>query len=443
MLVDDMTLIKPLGKGAFGEVYLTSKRGSSQKFATKRIDKKFTMNPKAKKYLDNEIAILRAIDHPNIVKLYEVKETSTCYYLVTEYCNGGGLSDCLEEYHNKHNKPFPEEIVQYLMKQIVDALKYLHEKTILHRDIKLDNILVNFDNEEDRRNKNMLKAKVKMIDFGFARYLKKEELAYSTLGSPINMDPGILRKLNKMSHSSEYGYDEKADIWSLGTICYEMLIGQCTFDADSMKDLVSKVEKGDYFIPTTLSKEAVSFLNGMLQYDFKKRLTAKQLSRHKFINKDFNQLQKINLKEIKKNVKGSKLKINSKMNQSIWDVFGDGQCSVVLEDFDQENMVDEESSTNDETDKENKDNDQVNFAQQVNYQDNENKMTSVYKPQKIIEKPPSQEKPLNQKALEKEFMKVFDIINDDFIFIEPKLIPIIPGDDPNVIYRVSESREDF
>jgi serine/threonine protein kinase len=441
MLVDDMTLIKPLGKGAFGEVYLTSKRGSSQKYATKRIDKKFTVNPKAKKYLDNEIAILRAIDHPNIVKLYEVKETSTCYYLVTEYCNGGGLSDCLEEYQNKYNKPFPEEIVQYLMKQIVDALSYLHGKTILHRDIKLDNILVNFDNEDDRRNKNMLKAKVKMIDFGFARYLKKEELAYSTLGSPINMDPGILRKLNKMAHSSEYGYDEKADIWSLGTICYEMLIGHCTFDADSMKDLVSKVEKGDYFIPTTLSKEAVSFLNGMLQYDIKKRLTAKQLSGHKFIRKDFNQLQKINLKDFKnkQNVKGSKLRINSKMNQSIWDVFGDGQCSVVLEDFDQENMV-EEDSTNDSNDQ---DNDNVNFAQQINTQDNGKKITSNYKPPKIIDKPANQEKPLNQKALEKEFMRVFEMVNDDFIFIEPKLIPIIPGDDPNVIYRVSESREDF
>ena len=327
------------------------------------------------------------------------------------------------------------------MKQIVDALSYLHGKTILHRDIKLDNILVNFDNEDDRRNKNMLKAKVKMIDFGFARYLKKEELAYSTLGSPINMDPGILRKLNKMAHSSEYGYDEKADIWSLGTICYEMLIGHCTFDADSMKDLVSKVEKGDYFIPTTVSKEAVSFLNGMLQYDIKKRLTAKQLSGHKFIRKDFNQLQKINVTDIKKNVnvKGSKIRINSKMNQSIWDVFGDGQCSVVLEDFDQENMV-EEDSTNDSNDQ---DNDNVNFAQQINTQDNGKKITSNYKPQKIIDKPANQEKPLNQKALEKEFMRVFEMVNDDFIFIEPKLIPIIPGDDPNVIYRVSESREDF
>ena len=425
MLTDDLTLIKALGKGAFGEVYLTSKIGSKEKFATKKIDKKFTSNPKAKKYLDNEIAILKAVDHPNIVKLYEVKETSSCYFLVTEFCNGGSLSDCLENYQEKHNKPFPEEVVQFLMKQIVSALAYLHKKTILHRDIKLDNILVNFDSEEDRRNKNMLKAKVKMIDFGFARYLKKEELAYSTLGSPINMDPGILRKLNKMAHSSEYGYDEKADIWSLGTICYEMLIGKCTFDANSMKELVKKVEKGDYFIPTTLSKEAVSFLNGMLQYDLKKRLTAQQLLRHKFINKNFNDLSKINLKEIKKNIKGSKLRINSKMNQSIWDVFGDGQCSVVLEEYDQEDMVEE-------TDEDVNDDGNGETKPPVDEQkDNEIKR----RPSKVI--------PLNGKDLENEFMRVFELVNDDFIYIEPKLIPMIPGDDPNVIHKVSDFRDNF
>ena len=277
MISDDLTLIKPLGKGAFGEVYLTSKVGTNEKYATKKIDKKFAANPRAKKYLDNEIAILKEIDHPNIVKLYEVKETSKFYYLVTEYCNGKGLSDCLEEYQEKYNKPFSEEIVQYLMKQIVSAIRYLHKNTILHRDIKLDNILVHFENEQDLKKKDMLKAKVKLIDFGFARHLKKEELAYSVLGSPINMDPGILRKLNKVEHSNKYGYDEKADIWSLGTIFYEMLVGTNVFDAENMKDLLNKVNKGDYKLPTTLSREAVSFLNGMLQYDLKKKINSRTI----------------------------------------------------------------------------------------------------------------------------------------------------------------------
>ena len=229
MLVEDLTLIKCLGKGAFGEVYLTSKRGSQEKFATKKIDKKYAQNPKAKKYIDNEIKILREIREDNIenvIKLYDVKETNTNYFLVMEYCNGGGLSDCLDYHIKQYKRPFSEEIVQYLMRQIVSGIKYLHGKHILHRDIKLDNILVKFNSEEDRQNKNMLKSIVKIIDFGFARHLDPKQLAFSTLGSPINMEPGILRKLNKMENSRDYGYDEKADIWSLGTICYEMLIGK-------------------------------------------------------------------------------------------------------------------------------------------------------------------------------------------------------------------------
>ena len=420
MLVDDLTLIKPLGKGAFGEVFLTSKQGTKQKFATKQIDKKYAANPKAKKYLDNEIMILKDIDHENIVKLYDVKETSQYFYLVTEYCNGGGLSDCLEKYQEEHNAAFPEELVQYLMKQIVSALRYLHRKRILHRDIKLDNILVHYDSEEDRVNKNLMKAKVKMIDFGFARYLKKEELAYSTLGSPINMDPGILRKLNKLEHSKEYGYDEKADIWSLGTACYEMLIGNCTFDAESMKELVTKVERGNYFLPSTLSKEAVSFLNGMLQYDFKKRFTAEQLYRHKFLNKNFKDLNKINLKDIKNHIAGSKIRINTKLNQSIWNVFGDGQCSTILEEVGPEDMIEESSESSADTSHTNEIPD-------------------------IVTKPTfknTEELKLTEEELRKEFFKVFERINDDFIYIEPKLLPIIPGDDPAVINKVSGFNED-
>ena len=421
MLVDDLTLIKSIGKGAFGEVFLTSKQGTKQKFATKQIDKKYAANPKAKKYLDNEIMILKDIDHENIVKLYDVKETSQYFYLVTEYCNGGGLSDCLEKYQEEHNAAFPEELVQYLMKQIVSALRYLHAKRILHRDIKLDNILVHFENEEDRVKQNLMKAKVKMIDFGFARYLKKEELAYSTLGSPINMDPGILRKLNKMEHSKEYGYDEKADIWSLGTACYEMLIGNCTFDAESMKELVSKVERGNYFLPSTLSKEAVSFLNGMLQYDFKKRFTAEQLYRHKFLNKKYSELERIDIKDIKKHITGSKIRINTKLNQSIWNVFGDGHCSTILEDVGSEDMI-----------------------EAPNEPSTDNSSTDNIKPD-IMPKP-NPRKPeigkLTEEQLKKEFLKVYESINDDLIYIEPKLLPIIPGDDPAVINKVSEFNED-
>ena len=409
MLVDDLTLIKGLGKGAFGEVYLTSKQGSQEKFATKKIDKKYAANPKAKKYIDNEIKILKEIDHPNIIKLYDVKENNQNYYLVMEYCNGGGLSDCLEYHIKQFRKPFSEEIVQYLMKQIVSGLKYLHGKHILHRDIKLDNILVKFDSEEDRQKKNMLKAKVKIIDFGFARYLDPKQLAFSTLGSPINMEPGILRKLNRMENSRDYGYDEKADIWSLGTICYEMLIGKCTFDAGSMKELLGKVESGNYLLPTTLYKEAASFLNGMLQYDPKKRLTAERLFCHKFLTKPYKELTKMDLKNINKHIYGTNLRINSKKNQSIWVIFEEEES---LENISSE-MVDIKMPVPDK------------------------KPIPVPKPDPVIDYK------MDEKAIQKEFLKAFDEMNDDFIYIEPKLIPIIPGDDPTVISKVSEFKEDY
>ena len=420
MLVDDLTLKKCLGKGAFGEVYLTSKQGSLDKYATKKIDKKFTSNPRAKKYLDNEINILKEIDHPNIIKLIEVQETTQFYYLVMELCNGGGLSECLEEYQKQYKKPFPEETVQYLMKQIVSGINYLHKKNILHRDIKLDNILVNFDSEEDKKKKNMLKAKVKIIDFGFSRHLAPASLAYSTLGSPINMDPGILRKLNKMEHSKDYGYDQKADIWSLGTICYEMLIGKCTFDAESMRELVSKVEKGNYFLPTTLSKEAVSFLNGMLQYDSKKRLNAEQLSHHKFLTKKYSELNKINLREASSKIVGSQIKINSRQNQSIWVIFETDDEN--LDSIDSK-MVDIPQDNDKDKDKNKKPDDDVSGGDGQN----------------IIVK--NQVK-VDDETIKKEFFESFFEMNDDFIYIEPKLIPIIPGDDPAIINKVSEFSED-
>jgi len=416
MLVGDYTLTKSLGKGAFGEVYITSKQGTQEKFATKKIDKKFARNPKAKKYIDNEIKILKSIEHENIIKLYDQLETSQYYFLVTEYCNGGGLSDCLDYHINQYHKPFSEEVVQYLMRQIVSGIRYLHSKHILHRDIKLDNILVKFDTEEDKQKKNMLKAKVKIIDFGFARYLDPKELAFSTLGSPINMEPGILRKLNKMENSRNYGYDEKADIWSLGTICYEMLIGHCTFDASSMKELLSKVEAGNYLLPTSISKEAASFLNGMLQYDPKQRLNAEKLYSHHFLTKDYKSLTKMNLNNVQKHLYGANLKINSKKNQnSIWVIF------------------EEEESL-----------DSISGGDMISTEDNDKTIVDDKNPKPIIEPIKTvNEYQMDEKSIMREFQNAFDEMNDDFIFIEPKLIPIIPGDDPAVISKISQFNEDY
>ena len=323
MIVDNFILEKPIGSGSFGEVFLTKKKGDNKKkYATKRFERSLVEDSEAIKYLKNEIKILQFLKHPNIARYEDVKKTKKHIFIVMEYCNGGELSKALEKYMEINGKPFTEEIVQHLMRQIIDAFKFMHERKIIHRDVKLDNILLNYENEKDKENFDLMKAQVKIIDFGFACKVAKTGLQYTALGSPINMDPLILKKINSNNKKTrQLGYTQKADIWSLGTICYEMLIGKSAFDAEDMEDLVNKIEDGSYSVPTNMSHEVISFLNGMLQYDPSIRLSAEQLSRHAFLTKNVKDFKPINLKKVDKKVSGKKLNINAKKNATIWSIF--------------------------------------------------------------------------------------------------------------------------
>ena len=214
-------------------LYLTTKKDSNEKYITKEFIRKDVDNTRAMKYIKNNAIILRNLNHPNIIKLEELKKTKNSYFFLMEYVNGGDLYNILEDYKKKNGKPFSEEIVQYLMIQIVDALKYIHGQNIIHRDIKLDNILLNFETEEDKKNMNIMKSKIKISNFLYSRYMDKSDLLKSVLGMPFNMDPIILKKLNSTEDDDNLGYDQKADIWSLGIVFYEMLIGKNPFDSEN------------------------------------------------------------------------------------------------------------------------------------------------------------------------------------------------------------------
>ena len=324
MLVDNLILTKSLGKGSFGEVFLTKKVNGKELYATKRMDRAEFDKPDNNKRLLNEISILQKISHKNIVKLIEVKKTKSHIYIVTEFCNGGSLTDNLNKYVQIHRKAFSEEIVQYLMKQIVSAIYYLHMNKIVHRDLKLDNILLNFPNENDKANLNMLKAEIKLIDFGFATRLRtvNGNLANTILGTPSNMEPHMLRDMENQRPSLK-GYNEKVDIWSLGTLCYEMLVGRMAFAGYSMEELYKKVKAGNYKLPLWLSKEAVSFINGMLQYDSNKRLSAFELLNHDFLKKNVKEFQTVDVNQVKDKVRGKVMNINIRQNNTIWEVFNE------------------------------------------------------------------------------------------------------------------------
>ena len=390
---EHIKFIKKLGEGNYGEVFLATIKDIKGLYAIKRLPKsKFSKSEKAAQYLRNEIEILKDINHENIVKLYNSDiETFKYKFLITEYCNGDDLNNSLEYYKDEKGRPFNEEEVQHIMRQILSGLNYLHfEKKILHRDLKLENILLHYEDEEDRLNKRIMKAKVKIIDFGFARYLYSD-FAKSILGSPIYMDPKILLKYNKLYNYKDFGYDQKADVYSLGVIFYQLITGDLLFDVKNLNELVAKTNEGEYMLPANLSKETVSFANYMLRDDAKKRLNVDKLIKHKFITKNIKEFNKIDKHKLGDNLKGSNIIFNIK--------------KTCIEYINQSVFEKEENEKPDE------------FQQELIDKFNNIKIKPKPKPVKEDKK----------KSLEDLFLESFDIINGDAMRIEQKLIPFIPG----------------
>ena len=329
IVIDDYILTNSLRKNTVGEVFLTQKKGHKELFATKRIDI-LSEKPENITRLKNEINLLKKMYHPNIVNLKDIKVTENHYYIIMEYCNGGFLSDCLRKYIELYHCPFSEKIVQYLMKQIVPVLEFLHTNKIIHRNLKLDNILVNFNSNEDKKTLNMMNATVKITDFLFSTILHKSKanLTYSILGTPANMEPQILYNLVTNTPNIK-GYDEKADIWSLGTVCYEMLVGHKAFSGKSMDELFQKVKQGKYTLPSHLSEEVVSFINGMLQKDTNIRLSAKELKNHDFLMKNVNQFKPVDVRKLPATIGPGGIMIcdsnigvkNENLHENVWDIF--------------------------------------------------------------------------------------------------------------------------
>ena len=309
--------IKKIGEGCFSEVYLVKKIKTKELFVHKIIDITKSNRDDINKYLNNEKAILEKLNHKNIVKFYDYFEDENYAYFEMEYCNGGSLKNFLENYKNTYKNPFPPKLIQIFAKQIVEGLAYIHSKGIIHRDLKLDNILLHFKNNNFYDYKN---AEIKIIDFG----LSSLGIATSIVGSPNYMDPKILLKINKAGGEEKLKkYDEKADIWSLGAICYEMLTGGNLFKAKNLVELVQKAEKGIYFLPLNLniSTELFSFLNAMLQYEPGKRASAKELIKYPFLNKSTNELSPVDFSKIAYKIKDGVLIINFINNNTINGLF--------------------------------------------------------------------------------------------------------------------------
>lgn len=254
--VDNYVLERKIGAGQFGEVFKGYNKVNGQDVAVKVV-RRDLLKGKFLELLENEISVLKSCSNNNIIKLYDMKKTANNFYLILEYCNESDLGVYL-----KQKKYLTEdEGVEYLL-QIFNAFKTLTKDNIMHRDFKLANILKH-------------NGTIKVADFGFAKLLGEEGTAATMLGSPLNMAPEVL---------DGAVYNNKADIWSVGTVFYELLFGRPPFMATNIVELKRNVKTKKLEFPrkiNNISAECEDVIKKMLTVDPNKRITWEELFVHK------------------------------------------------------------------------------------------------------------------------------------------------------------------
>ncbi|XWV24775.1 putative serine threonine-protein kinase [Tupanvirus deep ocean] len=293
-----------LGSGGFSEVFLGTDITTNQQVAIKKVSlsQRSLQEEDTFKKLNTEIGLMQTLDHPNIVKYYDVVKTPTHWYIIMEYCNMGTLEDVIkfnESMSKKKSLKFNREAnTYYYLNQLKDALNYLRKKGCIHRDIKPMNILLtkNITNDEslvdsgtifksDEQIASLDKSKLdqdekiilKLADFGLAKsYMETEESLMSTIcGSPLYMAPELI--LNKE-------YNSKADLWSFGIIMYQLLYGVHPQSASSFPQLVRnlKTQSIDFKLNKNFTTHCFDLVSKLLIKDPRKRLNWVELFNHKW-----------------------------------------------------------------------------------------------------------------------------------------------------------------
>ncbi|KAI7817200.1 kinase-like domain-containing protein [Gamsiella multidivaricata] len=260
---------RTLGKGSSGCVKLARHRKTGEQVAVKIISKASLANKAAvNRGIEREIAIMKLINHPHVIRLYDVYETEKELFLVMEYVSGGELFEYLV------NKGRLEEAEALrFFQQIIVGLAFCHKRKICHRDLKPENLLL-----DDRMN-------VKIADFGMASLQKTGRLLETSCGSPHYASPEVVTGLKYDGSSS--------DIWSCGIILYALLTGHLPFDDENIRQLLSKVKAGKFHMPTDISPGARDLISRMLTVNPKRRITMQGVMMHpwfRMVNPDRNTL---------------------------------------------------------------------------------------------------------------------------------------------------------
>ncbi|XP_022112093.1 serine/threonine-protein kinase 33-like [Acanthaster planci] len=275
--IDDESVIEKvytfgekLGAGSFGVVLEATHNESKERWAIKIVNKE-KAGSSAVKLLEREVAILKKVRHKHIIHLEAVYETSQKMYLVLELCNGGELSDLFKE-----KGAFTEEDTRTAIHRLTSTVSYLHKNDIVHRDIKLDNILLSQDPEHPEDHLN-----IKLSDFGLS-ILKgragSDSMMQTMCGTPMYMAPEVI---------DNQGYSQQCDVWSIGVIAYMLLSGYPPFTGRDEDGLYEEIRRGELdfsgAVWRKVSDEAKNAIQGLLTVDPAHRLTASELLHHPWI----------------------------------------------------------------------------------------------------------------------------------------------------------------
>ncbi|XP_076097817.1 MAP/microtubule affinity-regulating kinase 3-like isoform X10 [Mytilus galloprovincialis] len=254
-------LIKTIGKGNFAKVKLAKHVPTGREVAIKIIDKT-QLNPSSLQKLFREVRIMKMLDHPNIVKLFEVIQTEKTLYLVMEYASGGEVFDYLVAHGRMKEKE-----ARAKFRQIVSAVQYCHQKHIVHRDLKAENLLLDGD------------MNIKIADFGFSNEFVPGNKLDTFCGSPPYAAPELFQ-------GKKYDGPE-VDVWSLGVILYTLVSGSLPFDGQNLKELRERVLRGKYRIPFYMSTDCENLLKKFLVLNPTKRASLENIMRDKWMNVGF------------------------------------------------------------------------------------------------------------------------------------------------------------
>ncbi|XP_072557578.1 MAP/microtubule affinity-regulating kinase 4 isoform X5 [Paramormyrops kingsleyae] len=256
--IGNYRLLKTIGKGNFAKVKLARHILTGREVAIKIIDKT-QLNPTSLQKLFREVRIMKGLKHPNIVQLFEVIETDKTLYLIMEYASGGEVFDYLVSHGRMKEKE-----ARAKFRQIVSAVHYCHQKNIVHRDLKAENLLLDAD------------SNIKIADFGFSNEFTLGNKLDTFCGSPPYAAPELFQ-------GKKYDGPE-VDIWSLGVILYTLVSGSLPFDGQNLKELRERVLRGKYRVPFYMSTDCEGILRRFLVLNPTKRCTLEQIMKDKWMN---------------------------------------------------------------------------------------------------------------------------------------------------------------